>query len=63
MIERVEHQGDRDVLPNVMHMVLDPFEDSWVFDSGDGEKANEDAERFCGDVPKYKTSLQCSCSS
>lgn len=63
MIERVEKGGDRNVLPNVMKMALSPFENSWKFEIGDGKKAQDDAERFCGDVPKYKTGMQCSCSS
>ena len=63
MIDRVEHKGDRDALPNVMQMVLSPYESSWQFDKGDAKTAESDAERFCGDVPEFKTGMQCSCSS
>jgi uncharacterized protein YdiU (UPF0061 family) len=63
VIQRVEHEGDRDVLPNIMKMTLDPYADSWTFEKGDAKKAKDDAERFCGDVPKYKEKPQCSCSS
>ncbi|KIV98631.1 uncharacterized protein PV09_09578 [Verruconis gallopava] len=63
VIERVEHQGDRDVLPNLMKMALDPYAESWSFEKGNLKKAQADAERFCGDVPKYKEKPQCSCSS
>ena len=63
VIQRVEHEGDRDVLPNLMRLALDPFAHSWTFDVGDSKKARDDADRFCGDVPKYKEKPQCSCSS
>ncbi|QDS76975.1 hypothetical protein FKW77_005586 [Venturia effusa] len=63
IIERVEQQGDREVLANTMQMVLDPFSENWDFTVGDRAKAQSDAERFVGDVPMYKTGMQCSCSS
>jgi uncharacterized protein YdiU (UPF0061 family) len=56
VISRVEKADDRDILAQVMKMGLHPFEESWGWD-GDEE------ERFCGDVPKYKGLMQCSCSS
>ena len=56
VIQRVERQGERDVLRRVMHMSLHPFEDSWGQDV-------EEEERFCGDVPRPKRAMQCSCSS
>jgi hypothetical protein len=59
----VERQNDREVIPNTMQMVLDPFSESWDFETGDKKKAQVDAERFVGDVPMYKTGMQCSCSS
>lgn len=45
------------MLQDIMALSLSPFEERW-----DGVDAKE-AERFCGDVPKYRGSLQCSCSS
>lgn len=56
LIDRVEKKGERDILGRVMKMALNPFEDSWA-----GEA--EEEERFCGDVPRYKRAMQCSCSS
>ena len=56
MIDRVEKKGDRKILGRVMQMALDPFNEEWGLD-----KAEE--ERFCGDVPKYKRAMMCSCSS
>jgi uncharacterized protein YdiU (UPF0061 family) len=56
VIERVEKKGDRDILGRVMQMSLNPFNDEWGLN-----KAEE--ERFCGDVPKYKRAMMCSCSS
>ncbi|CDM35608.1 Uncharacterised protein family UPF0061 [Penicillium roqueforti FM164] len=56
VIERVERKGDRDILGRVMHMSLNPFNDEWGLH-------NEEEERFCGDVPKYKRAMMCSCSS
>ncbi|KAJ5726512.1 uncharacterized protein N7483_007869 [Penicillium malachiteum] len=56
VIERVEHKGDRDILGRVMQMSLNPFQDQWGL-------AEEEEKRFCGDVPKYKRAMMCSCSS
>ncbi|KAI9923679.1 hypothetical protein MW887_008412 [Aspergillus wentii] len=56
VIERVERKGDRDVLGRVMQMALNPFKDEWDLDK-------EEEERFCGDIPKYKRAMMCSCSS
>ncbi|KAJ5584109.1 uncharacterized protein N7459_003909 [Penicillium hispanicum] len=56
VIERVERKGDREILGRVMQMCLSPFNDEWGL-----LKAEE--ERFCGDVPKYKRAMMCSCSS
>ncbi|KAJ5105151.1 hypothetical protein NUU61_002498 [Penicillium alfredii] len=56
VIERVERKGDREILGRVMHMSLNPFNEEWGLHK-------EEEERFCGDVPKYKRALLCSCSS
>ncbi|CRG83233.1 UPF0061 protein [Talaromyces islandicus] len=56
LIERVERKGEREVLDRVMNMALDPFRDEWG-----GDK--EEEERFCGDVPRFKRAMMCSCSS
>ena len=56
LIQRVEKGGEREILRNVLHMALHPFEESWGWD------AAEEA-RFCGEVPKFRRALQCSCSS
>jgi len=39
-----------------MKLNLDPFAEKWGWNEGE-------EERFCGDVPKYKGLMQCSCSS
>ncbi|KAJ5169101.1 uncharacterized protein N7482_004695 [Penicillium canariense] len=56
VIEKVERKGDREILGRVMQMCLNPFNEEWGLN-----KAEE--ERFCGDVPKYKRAMMCSCSS
>ncbi|KAF7719207.1 YdiU domain-containing protein [Penicillium ucsense] len=56
VIDRVEKKGDREILGRVMQMALNPFNEEWGLD-----RAEED--RFCGDVPKYKRAMMCSCSS
>ncbi|KAJ5833148.1 hypothetical protein N7474_001459 [Penicillium riverlandense] len=56
VIERVERKGDRDILGRVMQMSLNPFNDEWGLNK-------EEEKRFCGDVPKYKRAMLCSCSS
>jgi len=56
VIERVERKGDREILGRVMQMALNPFEDEWGLDK-------DEEERFCGDVPRFKRAMMCSCSS
>ncbi|KAF2810874.1 UPF0061-domain-containing protein [Mytilinidion resinicola] len=56
LIERVEKKEERDILQGVMKMTLNPFEESWGWNESE-------EERLCGDVPKYKGMMQCSCSS
>lgn len=56
LIERVEKKHERDILPQIMKMNLSPFQETWNWNA-------EEEERFCGDVPKYKGMMQCSCSS
>lgn len=56
LIQRVEKKGERDILNNVMTMALNPFQEEWGWN-------REEEERFCGDVPKFKEDMQCSCSS
>ncbi|PYH41169.1 YdiU domain protein [Aspergillus saccharolyticus JOP 1030-1] len=56
VIERVERKGDRGILGRILHMTTRPFEDEWGFN-------REEEQRFCGDVPKIKRAMMCSCSS
>ncbi|KAF1938367.1 UPF0061-domain-containing protein [Clathrospora elynae] len=56
VIDRVEKKHQRDILPKIMKLALNPFQESWDVDA-------DEEERFCGDVPKYKGMMQCSCSS
>ncbi|CAL5872285.1 uncharacterized protein PFLUO_LOCUS6546 [Penicillium psychrofluorescens] len=56
VIERVERKGDRDILGRIMQMSLNPFNDEWGLNK-------EEEERYCGEVPKYKRAMLCSCSS
>ena len=56
LIQRVEKDGKREILDRIMHMALNPFEDSWGWDA-------KEEERFCGDVPRTSRAMQCSCSS
>ncbi|KOC14566.1 YdiU domain protein [Aspergillus flavus AF70] len=56
IIDRVERRGDREILGRVMQMALNPFEEDWGWNK-------EEEERFCGDVPRYKRAMMCSCSS
>ncbi|KAF2128753.1 UPF0061-domain-containing protein [Dothidotthia symphoricarpi CBS 119687] len=56
LIDRVEKKHQRDILPQIMKLNLNPFQESWDWDA-------DEEERFCGDVPKYKGMMQCSCSS
>lgn len=56
VIERMQNRGDRRILDGIMKMSLEPFRDEWGWDRGE-------EERFCGDVPRAKRGLMCSCSS
>lgn len=56
LIRRVEKDGEREILDRVLHMALNPFEESWGWDA-------KEEERFCGDVPRDDRAMQCSCSS
>ncbi|OCT45706.1 hypothetical protein CLCR_01479 [Cladophialophora carrionii] len=56
IIDRVQNKKERDILKGVMEMTLHPFEDGWGW--------NEDVEeKYCGDVPRFRRAIQCSCSS
>ena len=66
VINRVEKDGERDVLNRVMHMALHPFEESWDGEASDGENwkgDKEEEQRWVSDAPRAQRSLQCSCSS
>ena len=56
IIQRVERDGERDVLDRAMNMAEHPFEEEWQGD-------REEEERWCGDVPRQGRMMQCSCSS
>lgn len=56
LIDRVEKKHERDILPQMMKLTLEPFRETWGWDESE-------EERLCGDVPKYKGLMQCSCSS
>ncbi|KAF1828740.1 UPF0061-domain-containing protein [Decorospora gaudefroyi] len=56
LIDRVEKKHERDILPQIMKLTLNPFQENWAWNQ-------DEEERFCGDVPKYKGMMQCSCSS
>ena len=56
IIQKVEHEGKRDIIKRVMAMAEHPFEEEW---GGD----REEEERWCGDVPRQGRMMQCSCSS
>lgn len=56
LIRRVEKDGEREILDRVLHMALNPFEESWGWNEAE-------EERFCGDVPRGDRAMQCSCSS
>ncbi|KAF3308115.1 hypothetical protein TWF173_001719 [Orbilia oligospora] len=58
LINRVQRNGERDILHKILDMSLRPFEDHWGPES---EWAEED--RLCGDVPPQDAGMQCSCSS
>ncbi|KAF4967098.1 hypothetical protein FSARC_5290 [Fusarium sarcochroum] len=66
LIQRVEKDGERDVLNRVMHMVLNPFEDRWDGETFDGQTYSGDKDeelRWTDDPPKTERAMQCSCSS
>ncbi|KAM0553862.1 hypothetical protein ACHAPJ_007208 [Fusarium lateritium] len=66
LIQRVEKDGERDVLNRVMHMVLNPFEDHWDGKTFNGQTYNGDKNeelRWTDDPPKTERAMQCSCSS
>lgn len=66
IIQRVEKEGERNVLDRVMHMALNPFADEWDNQTFDGAMWKGDAEeekRWVGDVPRHERAMQCSCSS
>ncbi|KAH9893662.1 hypothetical protein F4778DRAFT_748129 [Xylariomycetidae sp. FL2044] len=66
IIQRVEKNGERDVLDRVMTLALHPFEDSWAGRGFDGKvyEGDKDEEtRWTSDVPKRGRAMQCSCSS
>ncbi|KAJ5775951.1 uncharacterized protein N7511_000962 [Penicillium nucicola] len=56
VIDRVDRKGDHEILDRVMQMSLNPFNEEWGLNK-------EEEQRFCGDVPKYKRAMLCSCSS
>ncbi|KAJ4690515.1 hypothetical protein HRR87_008522 [Exophiala dermatitidis] len=56
IIDRVQNKNDRKILEGVMEMSLNPFKDQWEW--------NEEIEKkYCGDVPRFRRAIQCSCSS
>ncbi|KAG9776755.1 UPF0061-domain-containing protein, partial [Aureobasidium melanogenum] len=56
IIDRVQNKNDRKILEGVMEMSLNPFKDQWGW--------NEEIEKkYCGDVPRFRRAIQCSCSS
>lgn len=59
VIQKVEHQHDKDVLKRIMRMASDPFRDSW----GETEEERREEERWCGEVPRLGRGMMCSCSS
>ena len=66
VIRRVEKEGERDVLDRIMHMALNPFEDTWAGKTLAGVEYTGDAEeeqRWVADVPRMERAMQCSCSS
>ena len=66
VIRRVEKEGEREVLTNVITMATHPFEDSWAGRTFDGVEYKGDAEeehRWTSDVPEVRRAMQCSCSS
>jgi uncharacterized protein YdiU (UPF0061 family) len=56
IIDRVQNKNEREILKGVMEMSLHPFEDAWGWNE-------EVEEQYCGDVPRFRRAIQCSCSS
>lgn len=56
IIQRVEVGKERKVLERVMKMAENPFAEGW---GGD----RDEEERWCGDVPRSRRMITCSCSS
>jgi uncharacterized protein YdiU (UPF0061 family) len=56
IIDRVQNKNEREILKGVMEMTLHPFEDAWGWNE-------EVEEQYCGDVPRFRRAIQCSCSS
>ena len=56
IIDKVQKEGDREVLKGVMKMVAKPFEEEWGWDA-------ELEERWCKAPPREGRGLKCSCSS
>ncbi|KAI5288743.1 hypothetical protein KEM54_004926 [Ascosphaera aggregata] len=50
VIDRVQRQGDKKFLEQIMQMTLDPFKEGWGF-------ATKDEERLCGDPPRFERKL------
>ncbi|KAG9258079.1 uncharacterized protein F5Z01DRAFT_679349 [Emericellopsis atlantica] len=66
VIRRVEKEGDRKVLDQLMHMALNPFQDRWsgeVHNGAEYQGNEEQEQRWTGDVPRFERAMQCSCSS
>ncbi|KAF3902029.1 hypothetical protein AA313_de0205990 [Arthrobotrys entomopaga] len=58
LIQRVQRNGERDILQKVLDMAIRPFEDHW------GPQSEwQEEDRLCGDVPPQDVGMQCSCSS
>lgn len=56
IIQRVDVGKERKVLERVMKMAENPFAEGW---GGD----RDEEERWCGDVPRSRRMMTCSCSS
>ena len=56
LIDRVEKKKEREILSGIMQMTLEPFKDSWEWNE-------QEEKKYCGDVPRFRRAIQCSCSS
>jgi len=56
VIQKVEKEGEREVLQGLTKLALSPFEETWGWDK-------EQENKWCGDVPRAGRAMQCSCSS